>query len=611
MKKQLFIFLTFLLTACHDGNGKLENALRLAGDNRPELERVLRHYAQAPADSLRLRAARFLIENMPGHYTLATPDVERLRKKIYADTSVCYLACRTVDIVLEQVFRLDHLTQKKEDIRHVSADFLIRHIDASFWMRETYPWLADVPFDTFLEYLLPHRIEHERLEPWRDSLFIAPTELQRLKAFDAYKHNFHVADLLPLPHGQKRLNNQDISRILDIQYDAKECADNARREIFRLRSIGIPAALDYVPAYANRNGEHHWFTIVGQDVLEVEFYRKVPKIYRFTYSHQPVPAPRDGEHIPSLFLNPFLKDVTGTYIETAAPAFDFSGELPRNARHAYLCVFNNFKWQPVAIAGADGGNAAFKDVGKNILYLPVAYQGREQTHLAHPFILNGEGEVSPLVPDTTRRLSVRLHRKYPTKKDFHWTIKIFPLMSVEASADASFSRPHTLERADTANYYYAEWKNSSPTPFRFWRINIEKFLGTPDFAELVFYDANGNPLRGKVDTRFAKAFDGDVLTNAAFDKEKEIRVDFGRPVAVSRVVLLPRGDGNGIYPGDEYELFYHDLDGWQSLGRRTATDYFLDYDNLPAGALYWLHNHTRGVEERPFTITPSGDIRFW
>ena len=76
-------------------------------------------------------------------------------------------------------------------------------------------------------------------------------------------------------------------------------------------------------------------------------------------------------------------------------------------------------------------------------------------------------------------------------------------------------------------------------------------------------------------------------------------------------MLLPRSDGNGIYPGDDYELFYHDLDGWRSLGRRIATDYFLDYDNLPAGALYWLHNHTRGVEERPFTITLSGDIRFW
>ena len=461
------------------------------------------------------------------------------------------------------------------------------------------------------DYLLPHRIEHERLEPWRDSLFIAPTELQRLKAFDAYKHNFHVADLLPLPHGQKRLNNQDISRILDIQYDAKECADNARREIFRLRSIGIPAALDYVPAYANRNGEHHWFTIVGQDVLEVEFYRKVPKIYRFTYSHQPLPASRKGEHIPPLFLNPFLKDVTDTYIETADPAFDFSRRIPRNARHAYLCVFNSFKWQPVAIAETDGGKAVFANMGKNILYLPVAYQGRKQTRLAHPFILNGEGEVAPLVPDTNRRLSVRLHRKYPTKKDFHWTIKIVPLMSVEASADASFNHPQPLERADSANYYYVEWKNSAPAPLRYWRVSIEKFLGTPDFAELVFYDADGNPLKGKVAAKFAKAFDDDVLTNAAFDKEKEIRVDFGRPVAVSRVVLLPRSDGNGIYPGDEYELFYHDFDGWRSLGRRTATDYFLDYDNLPAGALYWLHNHTRGVEERPFTITDSGDIRFW
>ena len=45
----------------------------LAGDNRAELERVLAHYE---GDSLKLEAAKFLIRNMPGHYS-------------YADTSAC------------------------------------------------------------------------------------------------------------------------------------------------------------------------------------------------------------------------------------------------------------------------------------------------------------------------------------------------------------------------------------------------------------------------------------------------------------------------------------------------------------------------------------------
>ena len=47
-------------------NDYLEYALRAAGNNRSELEAVLDHYKDDPE---KLAAARFLIENMPGHYS--------------------------------------------------------------------------------------------------------------------------------------------------------------------------------------------------------------------------------------------------------------------------------------------------------------------------------------------------------------------------------------------------------------------------------------------------------------------------------------------------------------------------------------------------------------
>ena len=43
----------------------LENALQQAGENRTELEKVLSYYQMDPADSLKYKAACFLIENMP------------------------------------------------------------------------------------------------------------------------------------------------------------------------------------------------------------------------------------------------------------------------------------------------------------------------------------------------------------------------------------------------------------------------------------------------------------------------------------------------------------------------------------------------------------------
>lgn len=65
--KLKYICIIFLATlSCQTRNEALETALQLAGENRSELEKVLDHYSRTPADSLKLRAAEFLIANMPG-----------------------------------------------------------------------------------------------------------------------------------------------------------------------------------------------------------------------------------------------------------------------------------------------------------------------------------------------------------------------------------------------------------------------------------------------------------------------------------------------------------------------------------------------------------------
>ena len=71
----LFGVVLLLLPACTTHVDSLEWALRQAGKNRAELEKVLQHYE---SDSLKLAAATFLIRKMPYHIgfcdTLFTPD---------------------------------------------------------------------------------------------------------------------------------------------------------------------------------------------------------------------------------------------------------------------------------------------------------------------------------------------------------------------------------------------------------------------------------------------------------------------------------------------------------------------------------------------------------
>lgn len=104
--------------------------------------------------------------------------------------------------------------------------------------------------------------------------------------------------------------------------------------------------------------------------------------------------------------------------------------------------------------------------------------------------------------------------------------------------------------------------------------------------------------------------DNDILTHVTLQRDSVLFIQLDEPVHIQRTVCLPRSDGNGIYPGHVYELLYHDLEGWCSLGEKVATDFYIEYDNVPSGALYWLRNLSGGVEERIFTWE-NGRQHFW
>ena len=106
------------------------------------------------------------------------------------------------------------------------------------------------------------------------------------------------------------------------------------------------------------------------------------------------------------------------------------------------------------------------------------------------------------------------------------------------------------------------------------------------------------------------AFDGDLLTyfDAPHWADCWVGMDFGKPVDISRVTCIMRGDGNDIEIGNEYELFFWQQGKWQSLGRQTGKDIYLEYENCPSNALFLLRNLTKGKEERIFTYEDGRQV---
>lgn len=62
---KFILIISFAFLSCTTHSNKLSEALETCGQNRAELEKVLSHYSKNEADSLKLRATKFLIENMP------------------------------------------------------------------------------------------------------------------------------------------------------------------------------------------------------------------------------------------------------------------------------------------------------------------------------------------------------------------------------------------------------------------------------------------------------------------------------------------------------------------------------------------------------------------
>ena len=146
-----------LVSSCGDRDRQVEEALSLSGNNRNELEAVLKHYE---GDGRKLEAARFLIGNMPGSYG-ANPIVEQ-------DCSAFYEAYdslgqkygyrvgtewgKQVDSLWKDFSNRHRVRQELNyDITRMKAEDLIREIDLAFraWVENVHS--RNCSFEDFCE----------------------------------------------------------------------------------------------------------------------------------------------------------------------------------------------------------------------------------------------------------------------------------------------------------------------------------------------------------------------------------------------------------------------------------------------------------------------------
>ena len=518
MKKRIAILFWLVITySCSNYSSRLKAVLDYSGTNRAELEKVLEHYSQNPADSLKLKASIFLIENMPGHYTFGGPYMDTYNEKLGLLKNCPYYEKKLIQLVPFDYTSYRQKLAIQEDVKCIKADFLIHQIELAFNQWQTRPWNEGVDFENFKEYLLPYRVTNEPLDYWRDS--ISPF-VENLKTYSTYYDNFRysISQVENKFHTFLFMLDKKIPEP-DLRNFKTDCIPTSKLNLFVLRILGVPSAIDFIPHFANRNGRHYWATAIdprinSAQVYQVEIY-KAPKIYRRTYSHNPIAKPVKKEYIPYFFLDPFNKDVTDLY----TPTSEIKLSIPeiRKIPHGYLAIFNDLDWQPIACSKPIGQKIIFPKMGKDIVYLPVYYTNeKEMVPFAPPFILHTDGSVRPILADKDSLQHMKLVRKYPNRGENDYWYADLVDSYFEAADNPAFKHPQRIYTIrHKPDYRYQFIPVDTTTSYRYWRF----MAGRPwrsNLSDLRFYDKHKQEIKGKIigmdSTKTNELFDPDPLS---------------------------------------------------------------------------------------------------
>jgi len=557
MLKKVIIaaLITGCIYSCKDGDPALNEALRFAGTNASELQKVLDHYSK-PADSLKWRAARFLIVNMPYQYGYYGKEIDTF--------STMFALIDTLSYVREALTNEDKLhicdsfvsrhgwpvegnADKIYDSKIITANYLINNIDLAFAAWKHAPWGKKVSFDDFCEYILPYRTRKERAETWRPWFYrkyirmaagcLKPEDARSV--FDDMNWNLNTSTSFNLKINKYYPFNQSIGDVVKGRIGS--CEMTSFFAASAMRAVGLPVGYDYIMHWGSGNNRHNLPHLVGhfdslilitnENVqkntwhlvdfstevsdnrhvflpgevpkgLYIQNVTTIPKVYRYTYSQSAVLL-NINRQVPQDFISPEfrqtnLKDVTKEYITTADVRLPVDSSFNKY-KVAYLCVFDPGGWQPVAITDIDRGHIGFEAVGKNIVYLPTVFHDGTHWPVGAPFYVDAAQKMHTIQVDIKKNQQVRLLRKYPMYTYTAYHTEILKGGRFEASNDPGFKKTTVLYTIRNYPFFVNTVASGSAGKFRYFRyVAPDTARFEPDnIAEVQFLDEQGKVLKGR------------------------------------------------------------------------------------------------------------------
>ncbi|NDV60056.1 hypothetical protein [Bacteroides sp. 519] len=627
MKSVCIILICFLGVSCtkhYRYSPNVEEALSQAGNNRIQLETVLIHYSKSPADSLKLRAAEFLIANMPGKYAeYYDTSWENIAAALYRWSNT-----QDKELLLKEYNWGKRII--KEDIKNITSNYLISNIELAFKVWQEQPWGKYISFDLFCEEILPYRVGKEPLENWREKV---------LASFDDLNLYFKEHNDITAVEACAMVNKQ-LPPFIWVNYPMPTmtysmlmttprgtCDEMGALAIFVMRALGIPVTRDFTIQWPNRNLGHSWNavcdsngvhiafmgveTIPGEDHLGIRLRKS--KVYRNTYAKQHNITLPDN-FIPSELQNQYMKDVSLEYV-----GCNFDVELPiffptANVNgYAYLLSMGKQASSIVGWGNVENNNIHFSGVGKNILYLPVFYINEEHVPAGFPFRLDDNGDLQVFEPDMANIEPLLVS---DAGLNHPWLYRMQQGTFEAANRNDFFDKKVLFTIKDMPGTDFEKVGISDLTPYRYLRYVSPKG-GHCNVSEIQFYGRNGEKLTGKnIGTSGSwynspmacdKVFDDDIYTY--FDATEAdfawTGLDLGTPQVLSEIHYLPRIEDNRITKGNVYELYYWNGDDWKVYEKKTATGNTILFQ-APSNGIFYVRNAINDTESNKYFIVKDG-----
>lgn len=374
--------------------------IQQTGHNKVEILKALAHYVESE-DTAGRNALYFLISNMEKQYAVAYTLMDSAGNEL-SFNPLSYpnyqQMMKAWDSVSESpgglMFKPTRYTLDRDTIK---AELIRNTIQLALSSRRL-PWAGHIPDSIFLRYVLPYRVANEDLEDWRSLL---ASHLEPLKNTADVRSPEELAALVNNHIEQnftedirliKQANVTKASQILHERMASPR--DMAIFRVMALRSLGIPATLDYIPWLSDSlhsvwfasyyTSEHTW-----KPLLPATFERqllnddsRVPKIYRriFHTTDSSLFAIKDLKKTTPPFLGHFhYLDVTSSYLQVRN--LTYHGPCPDE--FIYLAIHNGRNWKAVDWAFCKGDSASFRNIGNRVKTAFVWLEKLDDDHQLH------------------------------------------------------------------------------------------------------------------------------------------------------------------------------------------------------------------------------------